>query len=308
MSGLVSKQFTVRVPASTSNLGAGFDCFGLALRLYVTVRAEVLRDGPACVVESAGAREGLPHDESNLIYRAMRLVAEREGWALPPLRLRVENEIPLSGGLGSSAAAIVAGVKLAGAVCGRALADGAALCYATEMEGHPDNAAASLHGGFVVNCTDESGAVVSLKQDWPDELKIIAVSPHAELPTKHARAVLPAGYSRAEAIFNMQRAALFVAALQARDFAALWEATRDAWHQRYRAPLVPGLAEALALPRLQGLRGLFLSGAGPTVLALADNHFAALGEAVAACFTRHNLTSTVRLLAVDAKGAEFLCQ
>jgi homoserine kinase len=300
------REFAIRVPASTSNLGAGFDCFGLALRLYVTVRAEVLKSGPACRVESSGECAGLANDENNLIYRAMSFVAEREGWALPPVRLEVYNEIPLSGGLGSSAAAIVAGLLLAGAACGRKLSADKALRYATEMEGHPDNAAASLRGGFVVNATDEGGAVTSIKMDWPDELKIVAASPHMELPTKQARAVLPKRYSRAEAIFNLQRATLFAAAVAARDYAALREATRDCWHQKYRAPLVPGLSEALSLPQLPGLCGLFLSGAGPTVLALARDDFAVISEALNACFARHNLAATTRILTVDTRGAHFL--
>ena len=297
--------FNIRVPASTSNLGAGFDCFGLALQLYVTVRAEIVAGGTACCVESSGECAGLPKDESNLIYRAMQFAAEREGWVLPPVRLEVNNEIPLSSGLGSSAAAIVAGVKLAGAVCGRELSAEAALRYATEMEGHPDNAAASLRGGFVVNATDAQGVVTCNKQTWPDELKIIAVSPHAELPTKQARAALPTHYSRAEAVFNLQRAALFVAALATRDYDALWTATRDCWHQQYRQKFVPGLTEALALPQSPGLCGIFLSGAGPTVLALARDNFAAIGAAIAGCFQREGIAATTRLLAVDAPGAQF---
>ena len=298
--------FTVRVPASTSNLGAGFDCFGLALRLYVTARAQVLETGPACRVTSEGDCAGLPDDENNLIYQAMQFAAEREGWTLPPLQLAVNNEIPLGGGLGSSAAAIAAGVLLAGAVCGRELSEAQALRYATEMEGHPDNAAASLRGGFVVNCLSESGAVVSLKQAWPEELKIIAVSPDAILETKKARAVLPENYARADAVFNLQRSALFVAALAARDYAALREATRDALHQNYRRHLVPGLAEAVSLPQLSGSCGIFISGAGPTALALATENFTAIGAALADCFARQGLASTTRWLTADDTGAQFI--
>jgi homoserine kinase len=304
--GNANKQsVVVRVPASTSNLGAGFDCFGLALQLYLTVRARVEKDSaPVCRVRGRG---DWPRDEHNLIYRAMRHAAERESWRLPSVSLTVTNDIPLSGGLGSSAAAIVAGVKLAGAVCGRELPDEAALRYATEIEGHPDNAAASLRGGFVVNATDEGGAVISLKRDWPAELRIVAVTPRAELPTKRARAVLPENVSRADAVFNLQRAALLVAALAARDYAAAREALRDRLHQNYRQTLVPGLADALAVRGLAGLHGVALSGAGPTVVALATGNFAAVGERLAACFARHGLAATVRRLAVDEKGAQFLC-
>jgi len=156
----------VRVPASTSNLGAGFDCFGLALRLYLNVRATVLPEaGAPCRVRTAGEGGGaaLPRDSENLIFRAMRLAAEREGLSLPRVRLAVRNEIPLGRGLGSSAAAIVAGLSLAAALCGREPSDETLLRYAVELEGHADNVAASLLGGWVTTCVVEDGRVLALK-------------------------------------------------------------------------------------------------------------------------------------------------
>ena len=151
------RSFTVRVPASSSNLGAGFDCFSLALQLYLTVRARVVSEGNAAFrVRTRG--EGtldaeLPPIASiadNLIYRAMRFAVEREGWSLPPVRLAVNNEVPIGRGLGSSAAAIIAGITLGALICDHDLPSETVLRYALELEGHADNVAAAYYGGWVV--------------------------------------------------------------------------------------------------------------------------------------------------------------
>src|SRR5438105_1275856 len=260
----------VRVPASTSNLGAGFDCFGLALRLYLTVRARIAPEtSDPCRVRSTGEGRGavLPNDGENLIFRAMCLAAEREGLSLPHVRLAVRNEIPLGRGLGSSAAAIVAGLSLSAALSGRELPDETLLRYAAELEGHADNVAASLLGGWVTTCVREDGGVLAVKRRWPQDIKLVVVSPHVSLETERARAALPREVVRADAVHNLQRAALFGAAIEERADELLWEATRDRLHQPHREHLVPGLADALSTPRRPGLLGLALSGAGPSVLA-----------------------------------------
>ena len=295
----------VRVPASTSNLGAGFDCFGLALQLYLTVRATVApASAEPCRVRSYGNGNSglLPRASDNLIFRTMRFVAERHGLPLPPVRLAVRNEIPLASGLGSSGAAIIAGAMLAGAICEREIPIETILRYATELEGHADNVAAALYGGWVVHCIKEGGEVLAVKRSWPADIKVIVVTPHFLLETKKARQVLPQAVSRADAVHNMQRIALFSAALEARADDLLWEAMQDRLHQAYRESLVPGLAEALALPRRNGLLGLALSGAGPSILALARYGFDEIGQGIASCFHRHRLDTTVRLLAIDDEG------
>src|ERR1700674_4089607 len=160
-SGESERSFTVRVPASTSNLGAGFDSFSLALQLYLTVSARVVPESSSkCSVTSTG--EGstsslLSPTEDNLIFRAMSLAADREGWTLPPVRLEVKNELPLGRGLGSSAAAIIAGVTLGSLMCDQKLSPDRVLRYASEMEGHADNVAAAYHGGWVVSCVKADG-------------------------------------------------------------------------------------------------------------------------------------------------------
>ncbi|HEX8097262.1 MAG TPA: homoserine kinase [Pyrinomonadaceae bacterium] len=296
----------VRVPASTSNLGAGFDCFGLALRLYLTVRAFAAPTSSApCRVRSLPREENskLPRNTENLIFRVMLRTAERLGRELPPVRLAVRNEIPLGRGLGSSAAAAIAGVYLGARLAGEGVSKEEVLRYATEIEGHPDNVAASLHGGWTIACTSGGGSVLALKKRWPAEVKVVAVSPHAELETKGARALLSQTVSLADAVHNLQRAALFTAALEERAYDLLWEATRDRLHQEQRKYLVPGVAEALSTERMTGLLGLALSGAGPTVVALALGNFEEIGKRIAGCFEKHGVRTGVRLLEVDEEGA-----
>lgn len=280
--------FEVRVPASTSNLGPGFDCFGLALKLYLTVRTTV------------GAKEARSGD--NLIYRALDFAARREGASLPPVELLARNEIPFASGLGSSGAAIVAGIKLAGLISGREISDQVIQNYATEFEGHPDNVAASLYGGFVASSVCSDGTVVSARFPWPAHIRVVVVSPHSQLRTDVARAALPQTVNRQDAVHNLQRTALFTAALAQQRYELLWEAMHDRLHQPQRESLVPGLAEALALPRMPGLLGLALSGAGPSIVALVDDNEEAVGARIESCFQTRGIESTVRILDVDNEG------
>ncbi len=295
----------IRVPGSTSNLGAGFDCFGLALKLYLTVDATVAPDSSEpCRVTTTGAKENeaLPRNAANLIYRAMSFAARRENVSLPPVELSVHNEIPLASGLGSSAAAIVAGVRLCALITGHEITDQAMLNYATEFEGHPDNVSASLCGGFVINCTRKDRSVIAAKFDWPSDVRVVVVSPHSQLPTHVARAALSRTVSRSNAVHNLQRAALFTAAIAQQKYDLLWEAMSDQLHQPQRESLVPGLAEALALPRMDGLLGVALSGAGPSILALATDHTDEIGGKLASCFRAHKIESTTRTVEVDNDG------
>lgn len=300
-----AKSFEVCLPASTSNLGPGFDCFGLALKLYLTVRCSIASKAKEpCRVRTTGAKENraLPRNASNLIYRAMAFAARREAVELPPIDMIVNNEIPLASGLGSSAAAIVAGIKLSGLIGDRELSDDAIKNYATEFEGHPDNVTATLCGGFVASCVRNDGSVVTTRFDWPAHIRVIVVSPRSQLPTHVARAALPRSISRADAVHNLQRTAVFIAALSQQRYDLFWEATRDRLHQPRRESLVPGLAEALALPPMPGLLGVALSGAGPSIVALVDANEKQIGNKIANCFRTHEIQSTVRVLDVDNEG------
>ena len=300
------RSFTVRVPASASNLGAGFDSFSLALQLYLTVRVRVAPEAAAkCRVTSSG--EGstgglLSPTDDNLIFRAMSFAAEREGWTLPPVRLDVHNELPLGRGLGSSAAAIVAGITLSSLICDQDLTTQTVLRYALEMEGHADNVAAAFQGGWVVSCVKADGNVLVVKRPWPADLKIIVVSPDAFLETAETRNALPAKVERDAAVYNLQRVALFSAAVETGAYDLLWDAMQDRMHQAYRQSLVPGLTEALATKPQPGLHGVALSGSGPSVLALATDNLPEIGEGIANSFRSQGMPATVRLLEVDHEG------
>ena len=202
----------------------------------------------------------------------MSFAARQEGLKLPPVDLAVHNEIPLASGLGSSAAAIVGGIKLAGLLCQNEIAEQKIQNYATEFEGHPDNVGASVHGGFVANCLKSNGDVLSVKFVWPAKIRAVVVSPHTQLPTHVARAALPRAYSRSDAVFNLRRTSLFTAAVAQNRFELFAEAMKDRLHQPRRESLVPGLSEALALPEMKGLLGVALSGAGPSIIALSNGN------------------------------------
>lgn len=299
------KHFQVRTPASTSNLGPGFDCFGLALKLYLTIRATPLQKASVpCRVRTTGARENasLPRNSTNLIYRAMSFAAQRESLTLPPIDLAVHNDIPLASGLGSSAAAIVGAIKLAGLLCGKDIANQSIQDYATEFEGHPDNVGAALHGGFVINCVGVDRKVCSVRFDWPSKIRTVVVSPHTQLPTHVARMALSRTLSRSDAVFNLQRTSLFTAALAKQRYDLFGEAMRDRLHQPRRESLVPGLAEALALPQMKGLLGVALSGAGPSIIALVTGNEEEIGKKISDCFAAHKIRSDVRVLEVDNEG------
>jgi len=306
---MTEPSFTVRLPASTSNLGPGFDCFGLALELHLTVKATAVPDAPQpCVVVTTGAPENevLPRNSVNLIYRAMAFAARREGLQLPPMDLRVHNEIPLASGLGSSAAAIVAGIKLSGLITGHEMSNQTIQNYAAEFEGHPDNVVAALRGGFLASCVSNDGIVLATRFDWPAEIRVVVVSPHSQLSTRVARAALPRTFRRQDAVHNLQRTAIFTGAIAQQRYELLWEAMRDRLHQPHRESLVPGLKEALALPRMPGLLGIALSGAGPGILALVDDNDEVIGQTIAGCFESHKIESTTRILVVDNNGCRIL--
>ncbi len=298
----------VCIPASSSNLGAGFDCFGVALNLHLTIRATASWRVKVCKVRTSGARENaaLPKGPTNLIYRAMSFAAAREQLQLPPVELAVHNEIPLASGLGSSAAAIVGGIKLAGLLCNNDLPATHIQNLAAEFEGHPDNVGATLYGGFVMSCLKDVDEVFAIKHEWPSDIKFVVVSPRSQVSTQAARAQLPRTVSRSDAIFNLQRAALFASVLEKRRYDLLWDVMRDRLHQTHRASLVPGIREALAIEKQKGLLGIALSGAGPSIIALVDEHGGAIGKQIADCFRKHKIQSTVRELSADNQGCRIV--
>ncbi len=294
---------TVVVPASTSNLGAGFDALGLALQLTLTVDVlAVAEDGLGEVrCEFVGAA---PSGE-NLIATGYREVARRVGSTSPPsLDVRVRCEIPPGAGLGSSAAALVAGGRLA-ALTVAGVDTQRILDTASEIEGHPDNVAASLFGGLVASLTEADGTVRAVALPWPADLLLVVATPELPLATRAARAVLPTHVSRSDAVFNVQRVAVLLAALTARRFDVLRSAFDDRLHQPHRRALVSGLDATLAL-RCPGVVGAFLSGAGPSVAAVVHGDPAPAIEALRGVFAERRVSVQVRVLDVYQPAAGHL--
>ena len=295
MPALVPGPVTVTVPATSANLGPGFDCLGLALDLRDRLVAEVTDDGLVVEVAGEGAGE-VPLDDSHLVVRSMRAAFEAMEVTPPGVRLRCRNVIPHSRGLGSSSAAIVAGIVLARELArgsGVPLPDEAALELANRLEGHPDNVAPALLGGFVV-CGQDAGGAWARRSPVDPAVSAVVFVPPTGVRTEVARALLPDVLSHADAVANTGRAALLVAALAgAPDL--LLRATEDFVHQRYREPAMPESLALVARLRDRGVAAV-VSGAGPTVLAFSVDASDRLEDHVPDGWQ-------VRRLAVDLEGA-----
>lgn len=292
----------VRVPASTANLGPAFDCLALALDLWNEVELELSGETLQIDVDGEGA-ERLPRGARNLVYRAVRRVYE-EVSEPPPSQLRIHclNRVPLGSGLGSSAAASLAGLMGANALLGNPLNMELILRLGAELEGHADNLAAALHGGLVlVKHTDWR----TTAQRLPSEpLQAVYLLPQVRLSTRAARAALPKRVPLQDAVFNMGQALALQEALRSGNLAALAEAMQDRLHQAYRLPLIPGAAEALAAASRLGAAAC-LSGAGPGVIAfVAAGQQQALASAMQAAFMQHNTPARQWLLRTATQGAQ----
>ncbi|HYG95143.1 MAG TPA: homoserine kinase [Nocardioides sp.] len=270
MTTFASGPARVSVPATSANLGPGFDALGLALDLRDRLEAEVLDTGLVVEVDGVGSDE-VPLDERHLVVRAMRACFDRLGVQPPGLRLRCENAIPHARGLGSSSAAIVAGVWLARELVagGRLLLDDTALLdLAARLEGHPDNVAPALLGGFVISGRDEDGSFYAVPSVVDPRIGAVVFVPPQPVSTEEARALLPTEVPHADAATNAGRAALLVAALAGQP-EQLLRATVDLLHQGYRRPAMPASLALVEELRADGVPAI-VSGAGPTVLAFTD--------------------------------------
>jgi len=260
----VSEPVRVRTPATSANLGPGFDTLGLALALHDDLSARVTGDSFTVSVTGEGAGD-LPSDETHLVVRAMLATFDELGGRPPGVAVECVNRIPQARGLGSSSAAIVGGVQLARALVHEQIDDEAALRIAARLEGHPDNVAPCLLGGFTIAWTEGSGSR-AVRLDVAEGVRPTVFVPQERGLTATARAALPAAVPHADAAFNTGRAALLVHALT-RDPSLLFAATEDRLHQGYRAEGMPGTASLVAALRSVGVAAV-VSGAGPTVLAL----------------------------------------
>jgi homoserine kinase len=291
----------VRVPATSANLGPGFDALGLALALYNDVEAAEA-DGVSVVVEGEGAGR-LPTGADNVVARGVRLAFEAAGRPFKGVALRCVNRIPPARGLGSSAAAWVGGLVAGSRLAGEPLGKEQLLALAVRAEGHPDNVAAALHGGLTVSCVAADGGVTAISLPVPDGLTWVALVPAITASTAEARAVLPASVPRADAVFNVQRVALLLAGLQARRLEALAAALDDRLHQPYRRALFPWMESVGAAARGAGALGCVLSGAGPSLLALVAGDGAAVARAMEQALRAAGVQGKAQAYMVDTVGA-----
>src|SRR5579859_611768 len=290
---------SLRVPASSANLGPGFDALGLALGVYLKCRFR-LSARLSIEVEGRDANT-ISTGEDNLIWQTALAVARDMRMTMPPIDLRIHNEIPLGKGLGSSAAALTAGVVIADRLLDLRWKPLRVLDEAACLEGHPDNVAACVLGSIVASAIDAGGVARTVRLDMPARFSTGVVVPDFILPTSHARSVLPDCYPRAEAIFNVQRAALLVAALATGSTSAFPAALEDKFHQPYRTALVPGLDDILKL-RAPGLLGCALSGAGPSILVFFERGYEHVCDLVRQVFALNGRQSEVLLAPVADCG------
>jgi homoserine kinase len=289
------------VPGSSANLGPGFDALGIALQVYLECRFSISRQ---LSIRVSGRDAGLIScGEDNLIWQTAVAVAARAHLPLPPVDLEIINEIPIGKGLGSSAAALTAGVIIAQKLLNLGWKTARILDEAARLEGHPDNVAACVLGSIVATAVEAGGNTRAIRLEMPPAFQVAVIVPNFQLPTKEARKVLPDSYSRADVTFNIQRASLLIAALATGDMSVFPAALDDRLHQPFREQLVPGLSEILRL-RAPGLLGCTLSGAGPAVLVFYEKGCDRVFDLVREVFAMNGCTTEVIGTGISTKGYE----
>ena len=296
----------VKVPATTANLGPGFDALGLALNLWNETEFVATDDRKIALTIEGEGESILPRDANNAIVDAALQIYERAGKACSGLRIHCRNRVPLGSGLGSSSAALLTGLLGANAVLGNPLTDEEILKLAIETEGHPDNVAPAMLGGLVASIVYEE-RVISLKlpaRANRGSIHVTVVLPDFDFPTKQARAILPKQVERKDAIYNISRAVLVTEALRTGDLDLLGKAMTDALHQPYRLPLIPGAQAAMEAARHAGTAAVALSGAGPSLIAFSSKENPAVGAAMKRAFEQAGLSARIFELSTSYEGAE----
>ncbi len=305
-----SVRIKVRVPGTSANCGPGFDCIGLACSIYNDLELMLLRE-PKLIIETKGeGSESIPTDDKNIVWRSIKMLLDRTkfGNEFKGAIIKMENHIPMSRGIGSSAAAIVAGLKASNAIAGSPFNRQELLQLATDIEGHPDNVAPALLGGFTVSVVN-SGKVQTLSFLPKIAMNFVLAVPDFPLPTWQARQVLPKEVPLKDAIFNISRASMMIAALikgKDRFFKNVFD---DALHQPYRKDLVPGLKEAIDAAKKAGAIGAALSGAGPTVIAFnieRQNNANDVASAMTQAFASKGVNAKSMILNLDTRGAHII--
>ena len=295
---------TVRVPATTANLGPGFDTLGLALALYNTVEMEEMERGLTIEVTGEGA-EFIPCNSRNIVFKSALKVYEHLQIPVPGLKIRLHNGIPIARGLGSSAAAIIGGMVAASQLAGKALTREELLNLGTMVEGHPDNITPALLGGLTISCM-ENNQVEFIRTELPSALKAVVAIPQFQLTTADARKVLPKQVSLQDAVYNVSRSSLLVAALMSGDLDLLSTAMSDRLHQPYRFRLIPGVEDVFAAGKEAGALAVVISGSGPTIIAFAKDGLRDIGTAMQKAFQQHGIDSRVVETDVCLTGAQLI--
>ena len=294
----------VRVPGTSAICGPGFDCLGVACTIYNELELTLLEEERLDIEITGDGAENIPVDERNIVWRSIQKLLERAGKAqeYKGAIIRMDNGVPLSRGLGSSATAIVGGLKAANECLGNPFTNRDLLQMATEIEGHPDNVAPAIFGGFTISIVrNGKPECFSLMPKLP--VKLVVTVPDFFLPTKAARAVLPAEVPMKDAVFNIGRAAMLTAALCKGNKSFLRSVFDDALHQPYRAKLIPGMYDVFKAARAAGALGASMSGAGPCLIAFTVENADAVGMAMRDAFARNNVKSEYHVFDIDGTGA-----
>src|SRR5574344_1850032 len=308
---------SVKVPATTANLGSSFVLLGMALPIsnVITIEETVLPGTGIEInilnetgVENAFAMEHIPTDENNLVYKAVEMLYNSIGQNPSELRITVKSQIPVARGLGSSASVIVGGLLAANELLGNPADEAALLSIATEVEGHPDNVTPAIVGGLVLASMEDDGSIVYRKIDWPEEWAITVCIPDYELATDISRSVLPKEVPMEDAAFNVRRMAMFMHSIQTKDEDLMRLALQDKLHQPYRTKLVPGLNEIIKnLRHEENVLGCVLSGAGPSMLIISKkNNLDKIKSIVSETWANLNVKTDIRTLRVEESGAQIL--
>jgi homoserine kinase len=302
----VVSNITVKVPATTANLGPGFDCIGVALKLYNEFKFTMVDAGELIIQVSGSEAAKVQTDESNLLYQAFIKLYEYIGKTPPTVNIEIKLGVPLARGLGSSATAIVGGLVAANGLAGCPLSELQVMELAIAMEGHPDNVVPALLGGCRLAATSGTGWEIC-DIPWHRDIVPVVAIPNFELSTSEARKVVPTEVSRGDAIFNISHLGLLLRGLATNREEWLKAALQDKLHQPYRQTLIPGYEAVNAAAVAAGAYGMVISGAGPTLLALVDtSNKKSVEMAMANTWMEKGINSIVRSLPLDTQGATIL--
>lgn len=304
-----------KVPATTANLGPGFDCLGLALPIYniITIEETVLPSTGIEVnvmkdfenAELIEELDSIPNDKDNIVYKAVEMLYNLVGQDPNEIKINIKSSIPIAKGLGSSASVIVGGLMAANDLLGNPADEAALLSIATEAEGHPDNVVPAILGGLVMSSMEEDGSVIYRKLDWPDDWHITVCIPDFELATNISRSVLPDMVPMEDAKFNARRLAMLLHAIDTVDADLMKCALEDKLHQPYREKLIPGFKEIKeALKHEENVLGTVISGAGPSIVIISQKtNLEKIYQTVKKVWDNLNVHCDIRTLTVEKSGA-----